>query len=57
MMQKIIDEVVKAYKGYNGLDELIRGIKLAMAVSGLEWTQEEYHRIVNAVMYELSKEV
>lgn len=55
MMQKIIDEVAKAYKDYDGYDEIKRGIKLAMAVSGLEWTEQEYHRIVDAVMYKLAK--
>ena len=34
MMQKIIDEVAKAYKDYDGYDEIKRGIRLAMAVSG-----------------------
>lgn len=55
MMQKIIDEVVKAYQNYDGHTEIIRGIKLAMAVSGLEWTEQEYHRIVDAVMYQLAE--
>lgn len=54
MMQKIIDEVAKAYKDYDGYDEIKRGIRLAMAVSGLEWTEQEYHRIVDAVMYKLA---
>jgi hypothetical protein len=54
MIQKIIDEVTKAYWHYDGLDEIKRGIRLAMAISGLEWTDEEYHRIVDAVMYKLA---
>lgn len=58
MMQKIINEVAKAYAGYEGFDEIKRGIKLAMAMSGLEWTEAEYHRIVDGVMYKLAvKEV
>lgn len=54
MMQKIIDEVSKAYANYDGLDEIKRGVRLAMAMSGLEWTEEEYHRIIDGVMYKLS---
>lgn len=56
MMQKIINEVVKAYKGYDGLDEIKRGIKLAMAMSGLNWTKEEYNEIFNEVLYKLATE-
>lgn len=54
MIQKIIEEVAKVYGEYNGLDEIKRGIRLAMAISGLEWTEEEYHIIVDGVMYKLA---
>ena len=55
MMQKIINEVAKAYKDYDGFDEIKRGVRLAMAMSGLEWTDQEYHRIVDGVMYKLAE--
>lgn len=54
-MKKIIDEVVKAYRGYKGLDEIKRGIRLAMAMSGEKWTDYEYSRILDCVLYELSE--
>lgn len=57
MMQKIIEEVVKAYAGYKGLDELKRGIKLAMAVVDLKWSEGDYDTILTEVLYRLAKEV
>lgn len=54
MIQKIIEEVTKAYADYDGLDEIKRGVKLAMAMSGLEWTEAEYHRILDAVVCKLA---
>lgn len=52
MVKKIIREVAKAYADCNGLDEIKRGIKLAMEIAGLDG--KYYDEIFMGVMYEMA---
>ena len=53
MIERIIRAVVKAYRDYDGLDEIKRGILLAMEVSGLDYTENDYNYIFDEVLYRL----
>ena len=55
MIQMIAQIVADAYKDYAGLDEIKRGIRIAMAVceesSGISFTDRDYSEIFDEVLY------
>lgn len=57
MREKIIQEMVKAYKNYDGHDELVRGLKLAMAVTAdrVDWTNQDYDEMFTEILYRLAQ--
>lgn len=57
MREKIVQEMVKAYAGYDGLDEIKRGLKLAMAVTDKDcgWTDKDYSEMFDEIIYRLAR--
>lgn len=57
MREKIVQEMVKAYAGYDGLSELQRGLKLAMAVTDkyCGWTENDYNEMWTEIVYRLAR--
>ena len=56
MKEKIIKEMVIKYAGYDGMDELKRGLTLAMAVTDDivgGWTQKDYYDMYEEIVYRL----
>lgn len=55
-MNQIIAEIIAdAYKNYDGLDEIKRGIRIAMAVceesAGITFNNRDYSEIFDEVLY------
>lgn len=57
MREKIVQEMVKAYAGYDGSDEIKRGLKLAMAVTDKDcgWTDNDYIEMFDEILYRLAR--
>lgn len=57
MIKWIAKKIAEHYKDYKGVDELKRGIKLAMALTekDVPWREGDFEAIFCEVLYQLAK--
>lgn len=55
MIERIVSAIVDNYRDYDGLDEIKRGLNIAIAVSGMRFSREERNEMLDEILYRLAE--